>query len=151
MSCASIMTKSPVTIREHESVGEAAAKLVSNHVTGLPVVDAQDRYIGMFGVYELLSLLVPRIALAGDVTANLRFISDDPEELRRKYQEVKSRPVSEVANRDAPTLGPDSPEVEAIRLLCRNIAALAVVDRNSGRAMGTLSGWDAIRALAGPA
>ena len=151
MTCAAIMTREPVTIREHESVGDAAAKLVSNHITSLPVVDARDRYIGMFGIYELLSLLVPRIALAGDVTANLRFIAGDPEELRRQYQVVKNRPVSEVANRDAPTLEPDASEVEAIRLLCRNPVALAVVDRNSGRAMGTLSGWDAIRSLTGPA
>src|SRR5437763_751580 len=151
MSCAEIMTREPVTIREQESVGDAAEKLVSNHVTNLPVVDAQNRYVAMFGLYDLLSLLVPRVALAGDLMSNLRFIADDPEELRRRYREVKSRPVSEVANRNAPTLDPDSPEVEAIRLFCRNHITLPVVDRDSRRVLGILSCWDAIRALAGSA
>jgi len=149
MSCAAIMTKVPVTIREHESVADAAAKLVSNHFTNLPVVDLEGHYVGMFGLYDLLSLLVPRVALAGDLMSNLRFIADDPEELRRKYREVKNRPVTEVANRKAPALDPDSPEVEAIRLFCRNHISLPVVDRESGKVLGIVSCWDAMRAIVG--
>jgi len=149
MSCAAIMTRAPVTIRQEESVAAAVAKLVSHHFTNLPVVDSSDCYVGMFGLYDLLSLLVPRVALAGDLMSNLRFIADDPEELRRKYQDVKSRPVSEVVSRNSPTLDPDAPEVEAIRLFCRNHISLPVVDRDSGRVLGIVSCWDAIRAIAG--
>ena len=39
----------------------------------------------MFGIYDLLGLLVPRVALAGDLLPNLRFIGDDPEALRTKF------------------------------------------------------------------
>jgi CBS domain-containing protein len=149
MSCTAIMSKPPITIGEEESVADAAAKLVSNHFTNLPVVDSQERYIGMFGLYDLLSLLVPRVALAGDLMSNLRFIADDPEELRRKYRDIRNRRVIEVANRNAPTLDPDSPEVEAIRLFCRNHISLPVVDRESGRVIGIVSCWDAVRATLG--
>ena len=147
MSCIAIMNKSPITIGEGESVADAAAKLVSNHFTNLPVVDTQERYIGMFGLYDLVGLLVPRVALAGDLMSNLRFITDDPEELRRKYRDVQNRRVAEVANRNAPTLDPDSPEMEAIRLFCRNHISLPVVDRESGRVIGIVSCWDAIRSV----
>jgi CBS domain-containing protein len=149
MSCTAIMSKAPVTLREQESVADAAAKLVSNHFTNLPVVDSQGRYIGTFGIYDLLSLLVPRVALAGDLMSNLRFIADDPEELRRKYRDVRNRRVADVANRNAPVLDPDSPEVEAFRLFCRNHVSLPVVDRESGRVLGIVSSWDAIRAILG--
>jgi CBS-domain-containing membrane protein len=149
MSCAAIMTRVPVTIRQDESVADATAKLVSHHVINLPVVDSDDRYVGMFGLYDLLSLVIPRVALAGDLMSNLRFISDDPEELRRKYQDVRDRRVSEVANRNSPTLDPDSPQVEAIRLFCRNHISLPVIDDVSGRVLGIVSCWDAIRAIAG--
>jgi CBS domain-containing protein len=149
MSCTAIMTKAPVTLREQESVADAAAKLVSNHFTTLPVVDADGRYAGMLGLYDLLGLLVPRVALAGDLMVNLRFIPDDPEDLRRKYREVKNRTVAEVANRNAPKLDPDAPEVEAIRLFCRNHISLPVVDRKSGRVLGIVSCWDAMRTIVG--
>lgn len=148
MSCAAIMTKTPLTIGEHENVAEAAKKLVAHRYTNLPVVDAEGRYAGMFGIYELLGLLVPRVALAGDLMANLRFIIDDPEELRNKFGEVGNRRVGEAANRNAATLHPDSPEIEAIRLFCRNHSSLPVVDRDSGQVLGIVSCWDAIRSLA---
>lgn len=141
------MNKTPIILHEQESVADAAAKLVSHDFTSLPVVDAQGRYVGMFGIYDLLSLLVPRVALAGDLMSNLRFIADDPEELRRRYGEVKTWRVTEVANRNAPTLDPDSPEVEAVRLFCRNHVSLPVVDRQTGRVAGIVSCWDTIRSI----
>lgn len=149
MSCTAIMNKTPIILQEQENVADAASKLVSHDFTSLPVVDAQGRYVGMFGIYDLLSLLVPRVALAGDLMSNLRFIADDPEELRRRYAEVKNWRIAEVANRNAPTLDPDSPEVEAVRLFCRNHVSLPVVDRESGRVTGIVSCWDAIRAILG--
>ena len=149
MSITAIMSKSPITISEQESVADGAAKLVSNHFTSLPVVDEHGVYVGMFGLYDLLGLLVPRVALAGDLMANLRFIADDPEDLRNRYRDIRERRVGEVANRNAPRLDPDSPEVEAIRLFCRNHMSLPVVDRQSGRVIGIVSCWDAMRAIVG--
>jgi len=151
MSCAAIMTGDPLTIGEDESVADAAAKLVAHHHSSLPVVDANGRYTGMFGIYDLLSLLVPRVALAGNLMANLRFIIDDPGELRQKFLEVKSRRVGDAANRNAATLHPDSPEIEAIRLFCRSHDSLPVIEKDSGKIVGIVSCWDAIRALAAPA
>ena len=143
------MNKAPITVGEQESVADAAAKLVSNHLTSLPVVDEQMRYVGMFGLHDLLSLLVPRVALAGDLMSNIRFIADEPEALRRKYRNIRNKRVGEVANRNAPTLHPDSPEVEAIRLFCRNHVALPVVDGETGRIIGVVSSSDAIGAIVG--
>ena len=143
------MNRAPITVGEEESVADATAKLVSSRFTTLPVVDAGQQYIGTFGLHDLLSLLVPRVALAGDLMANLRFIADDPEELRGRYREIRNWPVAKVANRKAPTLDPDSPEVEAIRLFCRNHVCLPVVDRETGRVVGIVSGWDAIRPILG--
>lgn len=147
MNCIAIMTPDPITVREDESVGEAVGKLVTQHHTGLPVVDESGRYAGMFGLGDLLGLLVPRVALAGDLISNLRFIADDPEELRRRFDSVKNRRVREVANRNAVTLDPEASRIEALRLFCRNHDSLAVVEKQSGRVVGMVAPWDAIRAL----
>src|SRR5579862_4747935 len=118
MSSSAVMNKAPVTLREEETVATASTKLVSHHFTSLPVVDAQERYAGMFGLVELLSLLVPRVALAGDVTSNVRFIADDPDDLRRRYNDIKDWRIAKVANRNVPVLRADWTEVEAVRLFC---------------------------------
>ena len=147
MTCAAIMTAKPTTIRDSESVAKAADALIAHHYINLPVVDADGRFVGMFGIYELLSLLVPRVALAGDLLPNLRFVSDDPDALRRKFADVKSKTVGDWCDRQAVTLHPDTPMIEAIRLFCRRHNTLAVVERDTTKLAGIVSYWDAIRAL----
>lgn len=149
MNCAAIMTKDPPTISENETVADAAAKLTAHHYTSLPVVNADGGFIGMFGIYDLLGLLVPRVALAGNLMSNLRFIADDPHELRRRYDDVKARRVSEVADRNGARLAPDAPEIEAIRLCCRSHTPVPVVENGTERVVGIISCWDAARTLAG--
>jgi CBS domain-containing protein len=81
--------------------------------------------------------------------ANLRFMTDDPGELRRRYEEVKTRRVADAADRNAARLAPDAPEIEAIRLCCRSHTPIPVVEKETNRVIGIISSWDAIRALAG--
>ncbi len=107
MNCAAIMTRAPLTIREDENVANATSQLIAHGSLNVPVVDGEGRYTGMFGVHDLLSLLVPRVALAGNLTSNLRFISDDPDELRRRFRDVKSRRVCDIADRNYATLAPE--------------------------------------------
>jgi CBS-domain-containing membrane protein len=149
MSCAAIMSKDPMCVRADETIEQAAKKLTAHQFISLPVVDADGGYLGMFGIYDLFSMLVPRVALAGNLLPNLRFISDNPEDLRARYREVKTHLVSEAADRKAVTLKPDTPEIEAIRLFCQSHSSLAVIDPDSRKVLGIVSCWDAIRAIAG--
>jgi CBS domain-containing protein len=150
MGCAAIMTKNPVTLDADESVGEAVGKLIAHRFVSLPVVDRDGRFAGMFGVVDLLSLLVPRVALAGDLLPNLRFIGDDAAALRTRYLEVKSRRVGDAADRGAATVNPDTPEIEAVRHFCQSHTSLAVVEPVTRQFVGLISCWDAIGALSGP-
>lgn len=149
MDCAAIMSKDPICLRADETIAQAAAKLVSHQSVSLPVVDAEDCYFGMFGIYDLFSMLVPRVALAGNLSSNLRFVGDNPEDLRARYRAVKTRHVSEAADRKAVTLKPETPWIEAIKLVCQSHSSLAVIDTRSRKLMGIVSCWDAIRAIAG--
>lgn len=149
MSCAEIMTRDPLTLKEADSVGAATKALIANHYINLPVVDGAGRFLGMFGIYDLLGLLVPRVALAGDFVPNLRFMSDNPADLRARLDAVKDKTVGECCDRQAVTLYPDTPEIEAIRLFCLRHTSLAVAERETGTLVGIVSYWDAIASIAG--
>jgi CBS domain-containing protein len=146
-----MMTANPRTALESETVGEAARLLVEERHNNLPVVDANGTLIGMFGIYDLMGLLIPKVALAGGLMPNLRFMSDNPEELRAKFREVSARPIGDVAERDMPVLYPDTPEIEALRLFCRERTTLPVVERETKKLVGIVSYWDAVRAVTGMA
>lgn len=151
MTCGAIMTDRPLTAPEDETVGHAAARLIEHRYINLPVVDGAGKFLGMFGIYDLLCLVIPKVALAGGLLPNLRFMGDDAEELRKRFREISSRKVGEVANRDVPLLYPDTPQIEALRLVCQQHATIAVVERDTRKLLGIVSYWDAICALTGTA
>ena len=141
------MTQAPLSVREDETVGAAAAKLIEHRYINLPVVDAGGKFVGMFGIYDLFSLLVPKVALAGGLLPNLRFMGDDPEDLRSKFREISVRKVGDAAERDVRVLYPDTPQIEALRLFCEQHSTLAVVERDTRKLVGIVSYWDAVCAL----
>jgi len=113
------------------------------------VVNADGRFLGMFGIYDLFSLIIPKVALAGGLLPNLRFMGDDAEDLRTRFREIAGRKVGEVADRDVRVLYPDTPQIEALRLFCQQHTTLAVVERETRRLLGIVSYWDAVCALTG--
>ena len=145
MSCADIMTRNPHCVREDDTIGDAARAIIACKYINLPVVDAEGRLVGLFGVYDLLALLVPRVAVIGNLLPNLRFLSDDESELHRKYESLKNNPVRRAVNREAARVYTDTPLIEAIRLFCRNHMTIPVIERDTDRLVGMISYWDAAR------
>ena len=149
MGCATIMTTGLPTLRADETVAAAAMRLAELKVSSLPGVDRESRYVGMFGVHVLLCLLVPRVALAGNVLPNLRFIGENMAALREAFHGLASLTVGEVADTSAPTLNPATPEIDAFRLFCQHHGAIAVIEPETRKLAGVVSGHDAMRIIAG--
>lgn len=147
MKCAAIMTADPVTVRTTDSIAQAAEVLLSQRLLSIPVVDGNGRYVGMFGANDLASVIVPRIAIAGSLVSNVRFIGDDEKALTARFRELKAQPVQQVADRNAVVLDPDTPQLEAFRIFCRSRMPLPVVDPASRKLLGVVSWWDLVKAL----
>jgi CBS domain-containing protein len=151
VTCASFMTPDPVTVSEQDTIGRAAAVLVAGHFINLPVIGDGGSLVGLFGIYDLLALLVPRIAVVGDLLPNLRFVGDNVGELRQRFTEVENSPVHRAMNREPVTVYTDTPIIEAVRLFCRSHMSIPVLERGTRRLTGVISYWDAARAVMGAA
>lgn len=143
------MTENPLTAREDETVREAAALLLEHRSINLPVVDAAGLFLGMFGIADVFGLVIPKVALAGGLISNLRFMADTAEEVRANFRAAADRKVGEVADRQVRVVHPDTPEIEALRLFAHQHATLAVVERDTRKLAGIVTYWDAMRALTG--
>lgn len=150
MSCERIMIRAPKFVRETDTIGMAAREIVENRCISLPVVDSEDRFVGLFGIFDLLALLVPRVAVIGNLLPNLQFLSDDDDQMRQKFTSLKDSPLTRAVNREAARVHPDTPLIEAIRLLCRSHLVIPVVTRDSEKLIGIISYWDAARHIMGP-
>src|SRR5690348_9106380 len=149
MSCKKIMIRDLKSVREDDTIGMAAREIVEHRCISLPVVDADGRFLGLFGIFDLLALLVPRVAVIGNLLPNLQFLSDDDGEMRQKFVSLRDSPVKRAINRDAPRTHPDTPLIEAIRLLCRNHLTIPVVERDTDRLVGIISYWHAAAHITG--
>jgi len=143
-------TVQEIVVERLETSGDLELSGVADLVHELHIGNfLEDRFLGMFGLYDLFSLIIPRVALAGGLLPNLRFMGDDVEELRRRFRQIAGRKVGEVADRDARVLYPDTPQIEALQLFCQQHTTLAVVERDTRRLLGIVSYWDAVCALTG--
>lgn len=149
MTVSSIMTAKPVTLRADDSVAKAAEILLKNRYLILPVVDGEGRYSGVFDVWDLLALLLPRAATMDDLVPNLGFLGDDLPALQKKLKDIGGQPVGPLARPDLPLLRPDMSPVEALLLFYRHRSTLPVVDEDSGKLVGVMSYWDALAAISG--
>ena len=146
MNCGALIHAAVAPLLATSTLGEAAALLAQAPVQSLPVVTAEGDYVGVFGLSELLAHIVPRVAVAGDMTANLRFIPDDVRELHTKFESIAAEQVREWCNRQAAFVRPDTPAIEALQLFCRGHSMLPVVAAN-GKLLGLLSPSAAIRSI----
>jgi CBS domain-containing protein len=149
VTVSTIMTANPVTLRADDTVARAAEIMQKNHYLILPVVDGEGRYTGVFDMWDLLALLLPKAATMDDLVPNLSFLSDDLPALQQRMKEIGSQPVGPLARPDLPLLRPDTSPVEALLLFYRNRSALPVVDEASGNLLGVMSYWDALAAVSG--
>jgi len=150
MTCATIMTPDPVTLRESDSVAAAAAILLKRRFMILPVVDQSGRYKGQFGVFDLLRLMLPKAATLDEQDdLHISFLADTLEDVRKEFASLQQKPIREHVRKDLPVLHPDTPMMECLRLLYRSRSPLPVVEGRSGRVVGVVSYWDAVKAVAG--
>lgn len=131
-----LMTRSVVTAGEELSVREVALLLETNEVSGLPVVDADGRVIGVVSEADLL------LKAAQAVEEHRWHESSAQREARAK---AAGRIARELMTSPAVTATPSTPVAEAARRLYQHgIKRLPVVDAE-GRPVGILSRGDVIR------
>ena len=139
------MIRNPPTLAADTMVGAAMALLTSQRLFALPVADATGTYRGLFGVYDVIGLLLPS-GTAGGLVPDLGFMADDPGEIRDRLAEHAGRPIGPLLHDELPTLRPESPIVEAFFLLHKHRHPLAVVDPDR-RLVGLMTHWEALAAL----
>jgi len=133
-TAADLMTPNPVTLPETTPLAEAAAVMADRGLKRIPVVDAQQRLVGM----------VSRSDLLATVAEGLRQRPATP--IRQPDGAPKT--VGEIMITDIPTVQPDTPLAETLdRLLETDKRRVIVVD-GERRVVGIITDGDVMRRAA---
>jgi CBS domain-containing membrane protein len=140
ISVRDVMTKDVIKIREDADIHGATALLSENRISGLPVVDGQDRVVGMITEADLLAMAgMKKGHTFRDV---IRHLLGEP--LPGPKQGTR---LMEVMTSPAITTGPEADIREVASTLGeKRIKRLPVVD-GEGRLIGIISRADIVKAI----
>jgi CBS domain-containing protein len=120
LTAGAIMTPTLVTVRPEASIEEAIDLLLREQISGLPVLDDDDRLVGVITEFALLAIAYDR--------------------------RVKNHTVSQHMTRDLITVDVDDP-VSRVADLCIVHRVRRVPVTKNGRMVGVIARRDVLRAL----
>ena len=129
------------TVKPSNTIKELLMILHSNRIGGVPVVDEQDKLIGMVSDGDILRYLAPKpIGIAG-----LVYIIEDGE-MEDVVREKLKTPVKEImTKRNLLFVSPNEEFEMTLRLISQHRFKKLPVVNGAGRVIGVLSRGDIIR------
>ncbi len=139
-----VMTTAVTTVAPATPVPEIAALLLDRHISAVPVVDADNRILGIVSEGDLIH------RAESDTERRrswwLALLRTGSEDRAREYVKTHGRRAEDVMTRDVITVGEDTPLGEIAELLERRRIKRVPVVRD-GRLVGIVSRADLLREL----
>jgi CBS domain-containing protein len=140
-----IMSRDVITVAPGTSIIEAAGLMLRHHISGLPVVDAADKLVGIVSEGDFLR----RTELGTHTKRGLLFslIAGSGKEAE-EFTRQRGRKIIDLMTPEPVTITEDTPLEEVVRLMEKHdIKRLPVVRNN--RLVGLVTRSDFLRTLAG--
>jgi CBS domain-containing protein len=144
MKAADVMTRNVVSIHPDASISEAAQSMVTNRISGLPVIGERGNLIGIVTESDLL-----RRVETGTTRRRSRWIEliTGPGKLASEYVQSHGRKVQDVMSPNPEVIAKDTPLEDIVaKMENKRIKRLPVVD--GGQIVGIVSRANLIQALA---
>jgi CBS domain-containing protein len=143
MKAREIMTKDVTSLSPEHSIKEALGLLKKMQISGLPVIDSEDKLVGMLTEKEILSFILP--SYIGTVG---RFIyKENPKSTMKKFGELDKLKVSQLMRKEVVTTTEETTLCEVARImLIQKARRLPVVDK-TGKVVGIVARGDILEAF----
>jgi CBS domain-containing protein len=138
-----IMTRAVATIQPDTQIADAITRMLANHVSGLPVVDAAGRLVGVLSEGDLLRRSETQ---TGQKRSKWLEFLIGPAHLAQEYVHTHSRRVEDIMTRDVLTVTEDTPLEDVVNLMERKHIKRVPVMRGDAL-VGIISRADLVRAV----
>jgi CBS domain-containing protein len=138
------MVRSTPTVLDTATLAEAMAVMIKHHRQQLLVVNANKEYVGEITTFTLAKLLLApelgdREATVEDAELETVVDVDD------RIAPYLGRQVRDFTEHDLPIMHPETPLVEAVKLLAGGKLRLPVVDPKTNQFVGAISSLSVLR------
>jgi CBS-domain-containing membrane protein len=146
LNASDIMTTGVITVKKDTSLQDLARILYDNHINGVPVVDDEDRLIGIICESDLIrkdkKLHIPTVVSVFDAV----FYLESPKKLEKEIERINATHVEDLYTKDVLTID-EKTEIDEIATIMtqKKIYTIPVVDGD--RVVGIIGKSDLIRTL----
>ena len=137
-----IMTTVVKTVQPDTAVKEVASIMCFNKISGVPVVDENERLIGILSEKDILHCMFPDIGEVMSEGGEAR----DFEKLEGNYQDAMNKTVGDLMKNTVETVSGDIPVLKAASMMWfKKIRRIPVT--NDGKLIGIISVGDVHKAI----
>ena len=142
-----IMTSEVISVSPDVSIRDLAELLLSNNISGVPVLDSGKNLVGIVTESDLIfqnkQIKVPRVITILD---SFLFL-DSPDAMEQELKKIAGATVADIYTEDVVSVSPDSPLDEIATIMTeRKIHTLPVVNQ-SGEMVGIIGKKDILRTI----
>lgn len=144
MKIKEIMTRKVISVKPDDDAKEALRLLFKMQISGLPVIDAEGKLVGMFTEKDVLSYILPSyIEQVG------KFVyADNPKSTKKKFTELDKIKVSQLMRKEVIIADEDVTLCEVARImLTQKARRIPVIDKTK-KIVGIVSRGDILRTMA---
>jgi len=142
-----IMTTPVVRVHPDTKVRDCVRIMVEQKVDGLPIVDDQNRVVGILTFADLLRKGRRQHPRALDFFLYLTVVDDQDEAVRERLAHLVEQPASQVCTHNVIACGPDDDPFEVAGLMVDYRIKRVPVLSEHGTLIGIISRGDVIRAI----
>lgn len=137
--CTRAMVKDATTLKPNNTVEEALAVFKDKSIRNVPVVDDEGKFLGMFGLQQVLFNLLPKAATMQDGLESLEFVVGAAPGIAKKLKKLQSIPVGDLLKTDVQTVDCDTSTIEALRLMAKNGSPVVILNEDTQMFKGIIS------------
>lgn len=142
MYCRHYMVRSTPTVLDTATLAEAMATMIKHHRQQLLVVNAQSEFVGEISTFTLAKMLLP----PGEAQQTAEEAEKESViDVDDRIAPYLNRRVGDFVEHDLPVMHPDTPLVDAVRLLASGKLRLPVVDPETNEFVGAISSLSVLR------
>ncbi len=146
MPCHSAMTKNMITASPDQTVEDVLALMKKKDVDAVPVVDEDQKLVGVFSIHVLLKNLLPvSVAMADGMQMDIA-VQAAPG-IAKRLRKVGPLKISELMERKFNTVHPETPLWEGVNLLVQHGSPLLVVESETEKLLGMMTQHSALDEL----
>jgi len=143
-----VMTRKVVTVRGNTTIGELSKILLKNKISGVPVVDDEQKLIGMVTDADIITEdMEPIFPIYFDPLIISYAFIENFEKYKKDIKEYLETPVEEIMTRRVKSVKNDTPVSEAAKIMVRDkINRIPVVDENN-KVIGIVARADILKSM----